>query len=147
MADLAERMREALEEQGGRMTRQRRTILEVLQESDCHLTARQVFERAHRRDRRVTLSTVYRTLDLCKELGLVRSRRLDPEQGPEWFEPTEPEEHYHFICTRCGNVIEFQAPEINGLLQRLRGEMHVTPRRASISIYGLCRRCAQVEEE
>jgi Fe2+ or Zn2+ uptake regulation protein len=143
MVDLVKRVKVALARVGGRMTRQRRVILEVLQESSVHMTAKDLYLHAHARDPQVTLSTVYRTLDLCKGLGLISSRQLSPEHGPEWYEPVAGEDHYHIICLKCGQVVEFDAPEITRAVQRLTQDRGLTEAHASLSIYGICATCSQ----
>ncbi|HEY65110.1 MAG TPA: transcriptional repressor [Caldilineae bacterium] len=143
MDDLVQRVKTALTRMGGRMTHQRRVILEVLEESDTHMTAKDLYLRAHARDPRVTLSTVYRTLDLCKSLGLVHARRFSRSSGPEWYEPAVGEEHHHFVCIQCHRVIEFDAPEIAQIVQRLTEEHGITKAHASLSIYGVCAACSR----
>lgn len=147
MADLAQRVRVALTRMGGRMTRQRRVILDVLEESQTHMTAKELFVQAHARDPKVTLSTVYRTLDLCKSLGLLSSRQFSPEHGPEWYELRAGEEHHHFICIQCGQVLEFDAPEVAQVVQRLAEQEGITEAHASLSVYGVCARCARPTRE
>ena len=143
MEDLVQRAKAALTRTGGRMTRQRRVILEVLQESDTHLTAKDLYLRAHERDPGVTLSTVYRTLELCKNLGLIRTRRLSRDPGPEWYEPAQDEEHHHFVCMKCGRVIEFEAPEVAQITRRLMLEHGITEAHASLSVHGICAACSR----
>ncbi len=143
MTDLVKRVKITLARIGGRMTRQRRVILEVLQESGMHMTAKDLYLQAHARDPKVTLSTVYRTLDLCKGLGLISSRQFSPEHGPEWYELAASEDHYHIICLKCGQVVEFEAPEITHAIQRLTQEKGLTEAHASLSIYGICSTCSQ----
>ncbi len=147
MTDLAQRVRVALTRMGGRMTRQRRVILDVLQESQTHMTAKDLFVQAHARDPKVTLSTVYRTLDLCKSLGLLSSRQFSPEHGPEWYELRAGEEHHHFICIKCGQVAEFDAPEVAQIVRRLTEQEGITEAHASLSVYGVCARCAHPNRE
>ncbi len=147
MADLNQRMQAALARAGGRMTRQRRVILEVLQESAEHLTAKEIFLQAHARDPQVTLSTVYRTLELGTSLGVVRARKLSQEHGPEWYEACAGEDHYHFICLQCKEVTEFDAPEVAEIVRRLAAEQGIREARASLAIYGVCARCSAQTQE
>ncbi|OQY92336.1 MAG: hypothetical protein B6D39_04745 [Anaerolineae bacterium UTCFX2] len=93
-----------------RMTNQRRQILQVLQESDEHLDAEAIYDRVRQKDARVSLATVYRSLTLFKNLGLVDERNLGEDYRR--FETAQDEPHYHFTCLACRKVIEFNAPEI-----------------------------------
>ena len=91
------------------MTMQRQIILDVIDRSREHLTADDITARAQRLDRSINPSTVYRSLTLLKERGLIKSRYYDQDSHREVFEPTPNTEHYHFTCSRCGKVIEFES--------------------------------------
>ena len=96
---------------GGRMTSQRRLILQTLNELGGHPTADEICAAARRRDASLHPSTVYRTLAWLEGAGLVDHCHLDA--GPdnrhsERFDPVTPVEHHHFVCTACGRVIEFE---------------------------------------
>jgi len=124
------------------MTRQRRVILKILQDGGTHMTAKDIHTKARQHDQRITLTTVYRTLDLCKSLGVVNARQLSREHGPEWYEPATGGEHHHFTCVRCHRVIEFDAPEVDQIVQRLTREEGVTVTHIDLTIHGLCATCA-----
>jgi Fe2+ or Zn2+ uptake regulation protein len=101
---------ENLRVQGRRLTRQRRLVLEILQGSQKHLDAEALFELAKARDPKISLATVYRSLALLKQAGLVQEYRLGESHGH--FESTPADPHYHFTCLKCGRVIEFEAPQV-----------------------------------
>lgn len=138
---VEQRLREVLQDTGRRMTRQRRLVLEVLQESEGHLDADAIYERARARDSNISLATVYRTLSLLKDLGLVEEHRLG--EGHAHFEAVQENPHYHFTCLGCGCVIEFDAPEVDEVAQNVgeREGLRITDIHLFLS--GYCDECRQ----
>ncbi len=134
---------QALRDQGGRMTAQRRVILETLGTMGGHPTAEEVYQAARQRDRTINPSTVYRTLHWLAEAGLVASAWLGPERcrRQEALAGPLPIEHHHFICTRCGHVIEFTAPQMAALKADFCAEHGASVDRAAVTLYGLCENC------
>ena len=94
---------EMLRKRGYRLTPQRHMILSVIQEADEHLSIDQITERVQQRNPYVSLSTIYRTLELLRELGLVRENHLPGEQPR--YEPAEGMAHHHLVCRGCRAVI------------------------------------------
>jgi len=93
---------------GQRMTSQRRLLLDIIRDSGGHLNADELFRKAKERDSRISLSTVYRNLNLLKELGLVAERHFIEDH--HHYEIKDSDEHYHLICRGCGEVFEFETP-------------------------------------
>jgi Fe2+ or Zn2+ uptake regulation protein len=143
MSQFVEQAQQAIAADGGRMTSARQTILEVIDASREHLTADDIFAQARRRDRYINPSTVYRTLSLLKAHGLIKARYYDQDNHREVFEPTPNTEHYHFTCTRCGAVIEFQSRHMPALRQQLQSEYGVEVVRACLCLTGLCEKCSK----
>jgi Fur family ferric uptake transcriptional regulator len=108
---------ETLEEQcakkGMRMTDQRRVIAQVIEAADDHPDVEELYRRASAIDHRISLSTVYRTLNLFEEAGLVTKH--DFKDGRARFEPLPDEHHDHLIDIRSGKVIEFRNEEIEAI--------------------------------
>ena len=133
-----------LHETGGRMTAQRRLILETLETLGGHPTADEVYVKAQEHDPRLNPSTIYRTLAWLENAGLVSHCHLDA--GPdgehsERYDPMTPVEHHHFVCTDCGQVIEFAMPQIEGVKARFAREYGVIVARAALTLYGRCAQC------
>jgi len=141
MSQFVEQAQQAIAADGGRMTSARQTILEVIDASREHLTADDIFAQARRRDRYINPSTVYRTLAFLKARGLIKARYYDHDNHREVFEPTPNTEHYHFTCTHCGAVIEFQSRHMPALRQQLQSEYGVEVARACLCLTGLCEKC------
>ena len=106
-----------LEEQcaskGMRMTDQRRVIAQVIEASDDHPDVEELHRRAADIDPKISLSTVYRTVNLFEEAGLVTKH--DFKDGRARFEPIPDEHHDHLIDIRSGKVIEFRNEEIEAI--------------------------------
>jgi Fe2+ or Zn2+ uptake regulation protein len=136
-----EQAKQAIAAEGGRMTGQRTIILDVIAASHDHLTADDITARAQRHDRTINPSTVYRTLALLKERGLIKTQYYDQDSHREVFEPTPPTEHYHFTCTRCGAVTEFQSKHVSALRAQVQNECGVEVMKVNLSLTGLCAKC------
>ena len=105
-AKLLENVRRALP--GLRITSQRALILEIIRRGQGHLDADEVYRRARQKQPRLSLSTVYRTLQTLKRLGLVDEVHFDEDH--HHYEVKPATEHHHLVCLGCGRVIEFQYP-------------------------------------
>jgi Fur family ferric uptake transcriptional regulator len=130
---------EALRAGGKRITPQRSLLLRVIRESKGHLDADEIYRRAREQDPRISLSTVYRNLNLLKELGLISELHLDQEH--HHYELRDAAEHYHLICTDCGQVVEFDSPLVRKLMNQVSGENGFLIERVHIDLVGLCARC------
>jgi len=105
---------------GLRMTRQRRTILEIVETAKTHLDASQLLRKARKVDPGIDRVTVYRTLGLLKRHGLVDELDLMHLQGEKHFYERRPErDHMHMACLRCGKIQEFES----NLFDRLKGQI------------------------
>ncbi len=141
MNQFVDQARQAIAAEGGRMTNQRQIILDIIDRSHEHLTADDITTRAQRLDRSINPSTVYRTLALLKERGLIKSRYYDQDSHREVFEPAPKTEHYHFTCIRCGKVIEFESKHMPALRAQLQNDFGVTVQTACLCLTGLCDKC------
>jgi len=144
MSHLAKEAAITLRSTGGRMTAQRRLILETLESLGGHPTADEVYAVVQRRDPRLNPSTIYRTLAWLESAGLVSHCHLDA--GPsgehsERYDPVTPVEHHHFVCTRCGQVIEFLAPQLEPIKARFASEHNIIVEKAALTLYGQCATC------
>jgi Fur family ferric uptake transcriptional regulator len=138
------RLRSALEGRGVRLTRQRRVLLEVMDQAEQHLTADSIFERAQKIDPRVHRVTVYRTLEMLKRHGLLDELDLLHIHGHRHFyESHGPRDHIHVACLRCGKVREVESDLFEQLKRQIERDtgMKITVTRAEIGGYcDTCRR-------
>ena len=132
-------MRDAFRVAGRRLTSQRRLVLRVLEESDGHLEAKTVYLQAKARDANISLATIYRTLAVFKEMGLVEEHRLGEEHGH--YEAARGSPHYHFTCLGCGKVIEFDTPLVAQIEQGLSAQEGVRVTDAHLHLSGYCAQC------
>jgi Fe2+ or Zn2+ uptake regulation protein len=146
MSDLVEQAQKLFQRSGMRLTLQRRTILEVLDESESHLDAEGLYLQAKERDPNISLATVYRTLAALRELGLVQQRHLTTDEQRHFYEIAD-QQHYHFSCVRCGRVIEFDTPLIAQIQNELADEMGVRVFSARLYLEGYCATCIDQEAQ
>ncbi len=137
-----EAARARLKDEGLRVTPQRLLVLQVLQEAEEHLDAEAIHARAREHDPNVSLATVYRTLNKLKEMGLVEQRYFARDHKREYYEATGKEEHYHFTCLGCGEVIEVRTPRIAQARRELSEKLGLVFSHACICFEGYCPSCA-----
>ncbi len=130
---------EALRELGYRLTPQRQLILTALQESNDHISAEDIHARVCVEYPHVNISTVYRTLDLLKKLGLVTETDLG--SGRFRYHPTEKGHHHHLICERCGTTIETAESPFLLLKRTLLKVYGFKANIKHLAIFGLCSKC------
>ena len=121
-------------------TRQRELLLEVIKEAGGHIDARELLRRAQEKDRNVSHATVYRSLSLFKQLGLVNEKRFGQAQC--FYEAKGSSEHQHLVCKECGKVIDFACP-LSDILDKVKRENGFTVTRAEVYIEGYCADCCK----
>jgi len=109
------------EANGLRMTEQRRTIATVLEAADDHPDVEELYNRASRVDPRISLATVYRTVKLFEEAGILDKHEFG--DGRARYEAADREHHDHLIDVHSGEVIEFVDPEIEALQERIAAKL------------------------
>jgi Fe2+ or Zn2+ uptake regulation protein len=114
-------------------------ILDILRESDEHLDAETVHDRARVRAPGLSLATVYRTLTLLEDMGLVEEHRLG--EGHSHYEAVQEDPHYHFTCRRCGKVIEFDTLLVGRIERELCEREGVEITGAHLHLTGYCEDC------
>jgi len=108
-------------EQGLKMTGQRRVIARVLSEASDHPDVEELYRRAAALDERISIATVYRTVRLLEERGILERR--DFGGGRARYEPTEHGHHFHLIDIDSGKVIEFQDAEQERVMQAIAARL------------------------
>jgi len=131
-----------LRQRGYRITPQRAGVLRVLQSSAEHLTAEQIYEQVQARIPHVNVATVYRTLDLLDELGLVC--RADLGGGQTTYASATHGLHLHLVCRRCGRVVEADHRVAAPLEAELRERYSFDADLRHFAISGLCAECRLV---
>ena len=129
---------------GRRLTRQRRIILETLQRSGGHLEAQALHSRVKDRYPSISLATVYRTLAVLREMGLVEQHLLGEEHSH--FE-TSGESHHHFTCLGCGEVVEFDTEMVKEMIRKLHERRGIRVTAAHLQLSGHCAQCQAEDGE
>ncbi|MEF2229617.1 MAG: Fur family transcriptional regulator [Pseudodesulfovibrio sp.] len=123
-----------------KMTPQRRLILDTLLKQGEHLSSEELYAKVKKRDKSIGQATVYRTLKLLSESGLVEP--LDFADGLTRYELSYGEEHHdHLICERCGRNIEILDETIEKRQEQLAKEQGFTLLRHKMYLYGICPDC------
>jgi Fur family ferric uptake transcriptional regulator len=132
---------ERFRDRGLRWTSQRRAVVDVLARTDGHVTGSELVERCREVDPATTPSTVYRTLDVLEELGLVRHGHA--ADGREEFHVLPDAEHGHLHCQGCGATWELGAGEADGLVGELARRRGFVVDLSHVTIGGRCEGCVE----
>ena len=133
------KFREMLHVAGCRVTAQRLLLLKLLHDCDGHAAADDLYQMARARDPRLSLSTVYRTLNRLKEVGLIDELHLDEEH--HHYELADKGTHHHLICQRCGKVMEIKCFLVGEILSHIEQEHDFKVTDMQVEFSGYCADC------
>jgi Fur family ferric uptake transcriptional regulator len=133
------------EMRGRPVTSQRKLLLSLIKKADGHISAKELYRLANKKNESISLATVYRTLQLFKELGLIEERRLG--QMYCHYEMKESAEHQHLVCRSCGKVIEFESHLFNQLAEGLQRDYSFILKKIEVYLEGYCKDCAKDAED
>jgi Fur family ferric uptake transcriptional regulator len=119
---------------GYRLTPQRLMILSAIERSEDHISAEEIYTQVVAKYPYVNISTVYRTLDLLKELGLVTE--TDMGEGRVRYHPADKGQHHHLICRDCGAIIDLDESVLNPLKEQLAREYGFLAELKHLAIFG-----------
>lgn len=129
-----------LEQQGLHLTAQRKAIVEALMQARNHVGLEELYERLRKRHAGIGRATVFRTLKLLEQTGLVS--RVSNKDGAGCYELKQDRPHHdHLICMDCGVIIEFQSPEMERYQNAAVAEEGFEMLWHRHEIFGRCRRC------
>ncbi len=132
---------ETLRERGYRLTPQRMIVLEAIEAADHHISAEEVHSKAHAKYPYINISTVYRTLELLKELGLVAETDLGG--GRLVYHPVGKAHHHHLVCRKCGKVEDIDESVFERLRDEIRQKYGFDAVFEHMGIFGTCRSCSR----
>ena len=138
--DTATKLREA----GYRLTPQRLLIASALRHSGSHVSAAEIAERVRETYPVVDVSTVYRTLDMLKRLGLATA--TDMAASDVVFEWASEEPHHHLVCSECGGAQVLDHAYLENLAASIRDTFGFEPALHHFAIFGTCRACREAAE-
>jgi Fur family ferric uptake transcriptional regulator len=130
---------QSLQEKGYRLTPQRLMVVEALHSVDQHISAEEIYAKVKEKYPYANISTVYRTLDLLKELGLVTE--IDLGDGRIRYHPAEKGHHHHLICQNCGKIMDLPEEEFYPLIKKLEKDYRFKAELKHLAIFGLCEKC------
>jgi len=125
---------------GQRLTPQRLLLLDVLRQGG-HFDADELYRRARDREPRLSMSTVYRNLQLFKKLGLVEEHHFS--EARSCYEARTKGEHHHMICLGCGKIIEFECPLSQKMTENIETRYGFRTTGAKVVLVGYCDKCHQ----
>ena len=132
----------SLKQRGIRLTRQRQILLDLIDKSGQHLDAESLYEMARKQDPKLNRVTVYRTLKMLKQGGLVDELDLMHFGGDQhYYETRMKQEHAHVICLRCGKVEEFFGEPLQRLRRQVEDHFGFQIALARTEIGGYCAHC------
>ena len=131
--------RRALSASGLRATGQRALILEIIRQGKGHLDADEIYRRARQKEPRLSLSTVYRSLQKFKELGLVDELHFDEDHHHYEVKPSS--EHHHLLCLGCGRIIEFNYPLSHQVIENVSQAKGFEVIDSEVRLTGYCPGC------
>jgi Fur family transcriptional regulator, ferric uptake regulator len=135
-------IRGSLREKGVRLTRQRQILLELIDKSGQHLDAERLFQLAQEKDPKLNRVTVYRTLKMLKQGGLVDELDLMHHEGDQhYYETRLKQEHAHVICLGCGKVEEFFGEPLQRLRKQIESHFGFEIVLARTEVGGYCANC------
>ena len=137
---------ELLRKLGYRLTPQRSMILNVLTEANEHLNIEQITERVQQRYPNVSLSTVYRTLELLKTTGVVRESHL-PGKPPSYETTAGNTDHHHLVCRRCHAIQHLDETLLGNLHECLQEQYHFHHLTLDLVASGYCDDCWQAVQK
>ena len=140
-AELLDNSRRTLKVPGLRITNQRALILEIIRHGQGHVDADEVYRQAREKHPRLSLSTVYRTLQMFKKLGLVEELHFGENHHHYEIKPSS--EHHHLLCLGCGRVIEFHYPVSRYVKRNVAEAKEFDIVETEVRMTGYCSRCRQ----
>jgi Fur family ferric uptake transcriptional regulator len=140
-AEILRNPTDELSHRGYRMTPQRMMIVSAIESSDNHISAEDIYEQVAAKYPNVNVSTVYRTLELLEQLGLVTKTEMGV--GRIMYHPIEKGHHHHLICRECGSIIDLDESIMEHLKETILRDYQFTAELRHLGILGLCSDCKQ----
>jgi len=134
--------RRILNKTGVRVTNQRALIMETIRQG--HLDADEIYLRARKKEPHLSLSTVYRTLQMLKKVGLIEELHFDDTHHHYEVKPSS--EHHHLVCLNCGRVIEFHQPLSRYIKNNVAEAKDFAITATEVRVTGYCAECRQKQK-
>jgi Fur family ferric uptake transcriptional regulator len=123
----------------GRSTQQRQLILDIIEKSNKHFDVGEIYQRARQRSHSISMSTIYRNLQLFKEQGLAKEHHFDGVR--KCYEKMPSSQHHHLICIGCGKVFEFTCSSASKIKTELYRDKGFKVTDVEVRFTGYCLEC------
>ncbi len=130
---------DTLRDKGYRLTPQRMLVLEAIENSSDHISAEEIYSQARAKYPYINISTVYRTVELLKELELVTETDLG--SGRLLYHPASKAQHHHLVCRKCGRVRDVDSSVFQRLQRELMSGYGFDASLEHMAIFGICKDC------
>lgn len=124
---------------GVSLTAQRKLLMGLIHKSQGHISAKELYKNAVKKNKSISLATVYRNLKLFKELGIIEERRFGNLCC--YYELKHANSHQHLVCSCCGTIIEFETPLIQKIIEQVEKNYSFHVLKAEIYLEGFCKEC------
>ena len=143
MTEIMESLKDKLKEKGYKLTPQRRATLDTIMEHQGkHLSTEEIYDLVKAKCPEIGLATVYRTLQLLDELGLITKINFDDGCGRyELNTHIDDHHHHHLICLQCGAVIEVEVDLMESLEEEIEANYDFQISDHKVKFFGLCSKC------
>jgi Fur family transcriptional regulator, ferric uptake regulator len=136
-------LQQKLNQKGLRLTHPRRVVISILEAASMPLSPQTIHQHALAKNEQIGLVTVYRTLDLLDQFGLVR--RVHSQDECQGYVLASPGHHHHLVCRSCQQAVEFIGSEdLSGIVQRVERQTGYQVSDHLLELYGLCPTCQVV---
>ncbi|MFX1418352.1 MAG: Fur family transcriptional regulator [Promethearchaeota archaeon] len=125
-------------ENGFKLTTQRLAISNFILSRNDHPTAEQIYQHLRHEYPTISLGTIYKTLHLLKELGLIQELGFD--EGSIRYDP-DMEVHINMVCSKCGKISDYKAKNVKELWNNIISDLGIKPKGQRIDIYYECNNC------
>ena len=138
--------RQYLKEKGLLYSKQREQILKTFMKVRSHLAIDDLYNAVRKKNSRIGLATVYRTMRVICDCGL--ATEVDFGDGVRRFEDKyRHQHHHHLVCIKCGRVIEVTSNQIESLQKKLAKQHNFTPTKDTMKIFGICSKCRHSKKQ
>lgn len=138
-------LRQYLKKNGMLYSKQREQILDIFLKTEKHPAINELYDRVRKKNPRIGLATVYRTMEVICDAGL--ARKLDFEGGTKHYEHKyKHPHHHHLVCLKCGKVIEITSGKLEGIQRQLAKKHDFAITRDTMKIFGICSTCKRKEK-
>lgn len=134
-----------LEQNGRRVTPQRMAVIEALLEHGSHPTPMEVRERVQQKDPSISQATVYNTITLLADLGLIRKLDIADDENAHFDTDMHP--HVNVVCTQCGQISDVHTDTLEALLGLVASRSGYQIASGGVTMYGLCDECRRVAKQ